>query len=55
MIQNLCISWINRIKKVHEIKGERLEPEYLEKKEHKYNWENPDEFQRKELFIMIKI
>ena len=43
MIQNLCLSWIERIKKVHELKGERLEPEYFKKKEHKYNWEKPDE------------
>ena len=43
MIQNLCIGWIVRIKKVYQLKGKRLEPEYLKKKEHKYNWEKPDE------------
>ena len=37
------LNWIERIKKVHELKGERLEPEYFKKKEHKYNWEKPDE------------
>ena len=43
IIQNLCIGWIVRIKKVYQLKGKRLEPEYLKKKEHKYNWEKPDE------------
>ena len=43
MIQKLCIIWIDRIKKVYELKEERLKPEYLKKKEHKYNWEKPDE------------
>ena len=43
MIQNLCISWINRIKKVHELKRERIEPGYLKKKEYKYKWGKPDE------------
>ena len=32
MIQNLCISWIERIKKVHELKGERLVSEYFKKR-----------------------
>ena len=45
MVQNLCLSWIERIKKVHELKGERLEPEYFKKKEYKYNQAKPDELQ----------
>ena len=43
MIKKLCFGWIDRIKKVYELKGERLEPEYLKKNDNKYNWEKPDE------------
>jgi len=55
MIQNLCMSWINRIKKVHELKGERIEPEYLKKKNININGKNQMNFLVKELYIMIKI
>ena len=44
LIRNLCDGYINRIKKVIELNGSRLEPEHLKnkKKEEIYKWEIPD-------------
>ena len=44
LIRNLCDGYINRIKKVIELNGSRLESEHLKnkKKEEIYKWEIPD-------------
>ena len=43
MIQNLCIGWIDRIKKVYEFKRRKTGTRIFQKKENKYKWEKPDE------------
>ena len=43
LVQNLCKGFLNRINKVLELKGSRLEPEHLKKKENDitYYWQIP--------------
>ena len=43
LVQNLCKGFLNRIHKVLELKGSRLEPEHLKKKENDitYYWQIP--------------
>ena len=43
LVQNLCKGFLNRIRKVLELKGSRLEPEHLKKKENDitYYWQIP--------------
>ena len=41
MVQNLCRGYLERVKKVVEIEGGRIEPEYFKKKEAQYKWEKP--------------
>ena len=44
MIKNLCRGYLERVKKVYELNGERIEPEYFKKKEKpEYKWEVPEE------------
>ena len=40
IIRNLTKGYLDRIKKVIELKGERIEPEYIKKKrgDNKHNW-----------------
>ena len=43
MIKNLCRNWLERVKKVLELNGGRIEPEYFKKKEKKeYKWEKKE-------------
>ena len=45
LIRNLCNGFIDRVKKVIQLNGARLEPEHLKKnkkKEEIYKWENPE-------------
>ena len=44
LVRNLCEGYIDRVKKVLELKGSRLEPEHLKnkKKEKIYKWEIPE-------------
>lgn len=45
LIENFCIGYLDRIKKVIELKGERLEHEHLKQKskDEFYIWERPKE------------
>ena len=43
MIKNLCRNWLERVRKVLELNGGRIEPEYFKKKEKKeYKWEKKE-------------
>ena len=50
LLKNLCERYIERLKKVIELNGARLEPEHLKqlgkKKEEKYIWKKPKEIQK---------
>ena len=46
LVQNLCVNYLERIKKVFDLNGERLEPEDLrkyKKNREEYFWEIPNE------------
>ena len=43
LIQNLCAGFLDRVKKVIELNGRRLEPEHLKKSSNiKYEWNTPE-------------
>ena len=45
LVQNLCVNYLKRIKKVFDLNGERLEPEVLrkyKKNREEYFWETPN-------------
>ena len=43
LIQNLCKGWLNRVRKVIELKGRKLEPEHLiNNSKEIYKWETPE-------------
>ena len=64
LVRNLCSRFIERIKKVLELNGSRLEPKHLKKKakeEEIYKWEIPEElppfrivYNNKEVFLSRK-
>ena len=46
LVKNLCKGYLERVKKVYELKGQRLEPEDIrkyKKNEEVYSWNTPDE------------